>query len=627
MLTRGCVDSAAGGFETHITASEVPVHADANLLRAKEWIDTCVRSHDGCARFQIDTVPGGSLRPTRVLDVSGQNVRLCCRLEDGAYEYLVVSHMWGTDPSGQLRLTVSNKEDFERGLPLERLNASPTFKQAVDVTRRLGYRYLWIDSLCIVQDSPKDWNHEARRMALVYGNAVCNLAFLFPPNHPRTAQPRDPRKWSPCILRQPTASTPGVYIELAKHPPSEYSDDSAQRDWLVQRKWPLFHRAWTFQEYLLSPRTLLLGAQNLMWHCSQHFYDELLGPVATSKIGTEARARNGRDRGKARYFPDSWKGVMDAECLSNTRVLECVKDWWEMAAEYRTRRLTFGKDRVVAFAGIARAFAEFTGLTYRAGVWDELMPLSLLWRVDRKLEVLVRRENGLPDGGFPHEIWSAEVLEEVVQAAPSWSWFAVPVYRFFQVRFMFDDDELYVRAKSYRNPPLVYFDEIFWAEVDLPSSSDAENFFDFAGLQLTLTTLLLPARVNWAADLESQFAVIKASSPHPDDRDLRFEPLFEYYPDTPMGRLAPPRRAMYALLAEWQIVRKAGTRNIQRRLAGLMLVPGAESDTWKRVGTWKLRINVYNVEVTSANMKTVAKRWRKFGIMSSKWQTGTLVVV
>jgi hypothetical protein len=65
-----------------------------------------------------------------------------------------------------------------------RLSELPrTFRDAVEVTRGLGYEYIWIDSLCIVQDDPKDWKEEAPRMALVYGIAVCSIMAMDSENY------------------------------------------------------------------------------------------------------------------------------------------------------------------------------------------------------------------------------------------------------------------------------------------------------------------------------------------------------------------------------------------------------------------------------------------------------------
>lgn len=96
--------------------------------------------------------------------------------------------------------------------------------------------------------------------------------------------------------------------------------------------------------------------------------------------------------------------------------------------------------------------------------------------------------------------------------------------------------------------------------------------------------------------------------------------MFTYHPDVPLGPDSLPRNSIYALLTEWQIVHTAGLKNIRRRLAGLILSPGVHPDTWVRTGVWKLRLNIYNVKVTSENMEVGMKRWREYKVISSKWE-------
>jgi hypothetical protein len=121
--------------------------------------------------------------PTRVLEVSATTIRLRCGMAKSSFEYLALSHMWGENHSQQLRLLEANLLAFETEIPMHKLASSATFLEAIRMTRILGYRYIWIDSLCIIQDSSSDWEYEAARMAIVYGNAVCNIACLFPPQN------------------------------------------------------------------------------------------------------------------------------------------------------------------------------------------------------------------------------------------------------------------------------------------------------------------------------------------------------------------------------------------------------------------------------------------------------------
>ncbi|KAI4933250.1 hypothetical protein J4E85_003655 [Alternaria conjuncta] len=283
--------------------------------------------------------------PTRILEVSEDKVRLRCDIATKSYEYLVLSHMWGQNHGQQLLLQEANIEDFKRDIPMQKLGTSATFREAIRVTRTLGYRYIWIDSLCIIQDSKSDWEYEATRMATVYGNAVCNIACLFPPNNDQQPTTReDPRVWHPCILRPATSSQPGVYVEHVNRA-WILGDKRYGRDWLLQNQWPLFQRAWTFQEYLLSPRTLLLGHKNLMYQCSQFFYDELLGPIGsipnpstTTPVTPETPSLD-TDLCKSKYFPPSLSSLSKLSSSDPCApvLLSFLRNWLSLINEYRAQ--------------------------------------------------------------------------------------------------------------------------------------------------------------------------------------------------------------------------------------------------------------------------------------------------
>ncbi|EOA87451.1 uncharacterized protein SETTUDRAFT_136273 [Exserohilum turcica Et28A] len=668
----------ATAFDSHITAKQVPLCASDNISQAKQWLQCCLTQHQECQRFHTSTVPNPHQRPTRVLEITPTTIRLRCNLKNEPFPYLVLSYMWGTNYSQQLRLLQSNVSAFEKAVPRDQLEASDVYKEAMRVTLALGYKYLWIDSLCIIQDSASDWAHEAQRMAVVYGNATCNLAFLFPPHAPeKPSQRSDPRIWSPCILRHAKGSAPAIYmhddttIEFRK----EIDNYSKLRDWLVQRDWPLFHRAWTFQEYLLSPRTLLLGHGNLMWHCSHHFYDELLGAIAapiepptntnTNKTTSSAadsspavlfNPKRGKDRGKSRYFPTSIQAVSAAaattnHAFSNPSILSFLTDWTNIVNEYRGRKLSFEKDRIIAFAGIATAFSHKSKLTYLGGLWAEILPAALLWHVDRKPAWLVRTENNIPDGiSIADATWTAELGKdasgadallprEIQSQLPSWSWFAVPLYKYHETRFLLSDDELFVRCKALSSPHLVHWTDLYSARLvsftfprhaagQVPAG--ATHMHSFGGVQLRLAAATLGVRDNWAAQLAQRMAAIRRCSPENADGQMSWDPVLEYYADH-VGAVSPPKNAVYALLAESQVVRCAGTKTVQRRFAGLMLVPdgqrGGSDECWTRIGVWKLRVNVLRVRVEAANIEAVAGRWGERSLIEGTWRHGVITLV
>jgi hypothetical protein len=100
---------------------------------------------------------------------------------------------------------------------------SSIYKEAVRITSHLGYQYLWIDSLCLIQDSPSDWEKEAASMAAVYGNSTCNIAFSLPPEIRYGRDREDPRALGACILRPATASIDGIYTFSHTIPCRQYN--------------------------------------------------------------------------------------------------------------------------------------------------------------------------------------------------------------------------------------------------------------------------------------------------------------------------------------------------------------------------------------------------------------------
>ena len=112
--------------------------------------------------------------PTRLLDVSCEsNIRLVTMAPVADSEpYITLSHQWGT--AIFKKLTSGTVAEMEQSILIEKL--PKTFLDAIAVTRRLKCRYLWIDSLCIIQDSWDDWEKEAGLMSKVYQNGLCNIA-------------------------------------------------------------------------------------------------------------------------------------------------------------------------------------------------------------------------------------------------------------------------------------------------------------------------------------------------------------------------------------------------------------------------------------------------------------------
>ena len=161
----------------------------------KFWFKECAQKHQGCIMHH-ESILTSDVRPTRLLDVSNldhiwlhtRNLRTSRRTE-----YLTLSHCWPSD--GEIfKLTQQNLESLKRQIPLGKL--TQTFRDAIAITNAAGFQYLWIDSLCIIQDSPQDWVIEANRMVHVYGNAALNLVACGPLGA-TMLEPRNPLRYYP----------------------------------------------------------------------------------------------------------------------------------------------------------------------------------------------------------------------------------------------------------------------------------------------------------------------------------------------------------------------------------------------------------------------------------------------
>jgi hypothetical protein len=111
----------------------------------KEWLQACVTNHERCRQW-CSKQRTSNKRPTRVVELTAHGVKLQCDVETIVdFEYVTLSHIWGPDPAKQLRLSTSNLEDLKVAIPTDELPA--IFKEAIRITRHLGFKYIWIDSL------------------------------------------------------------------------------------------------------------------------------------------------------------------------------------------------------------------------------------------------------------------------------------------------------------------------------------------------------------------------------------------------------------------------------------------------------------------------------------------------
>jgi hypothetical protein len=291
--------------------------SECDYVLYSEWIRVCDESHKH-VESRVAKLP------RRVLDVGDQydsdGVRLCETDGDARGIYIALSHRWQDGTS----MTIGdNVRDRRAGIKLADL--PQTFQGAVRITRRLGIRYLWIDSLCIIQDDDQDWEYEAANMDSVYAFAYCTLA-----------------------ISSSRATTGGGTFDLDVE------------------KGELSRRGWILQERVLSPRTIHIVGQQAYLEC---------GAVIWSK---------GVDRGVKPRDATAKSPEIPRLDLADSQEKRCTM-FQEIFSRYSGLELTQVTDRPVAIVGIEHHTMTLYQTISLYGIVEAFLCETLLWyRADAK---------------------------------------------------------------------------------------------------------------------------------------------------------------------------------------------------------------------------------------------------
>ncbi|KXJ89906.1 heterokaryon incompatibility protein-domain-containing protein, partial [Microdochium bolleyi] len=351
--------------------------ADMTTWRLIEgWMENCVTNHGLCRhRAEEDLL----FRPTRLLELApGGTYRLVNGSDCPAVlQYVALSYCWGKQPAHTLlRLLRTTHEQLSKNSPVSAL--PKTFRDAAEVTRRAGVSYLWIDRLCIYQDSVEDWRREAPAMNKVYRNAKFSIAALGAHDSDGGLfSSRDPAKIRPSVVRfnmveegQPVAYTMAVDI------PQPLSQLFARE--------PLADRAWVVQERLLAPRTIYFGSQQVVWECRETKCSETW-PLESAQSGSGSMEL--RDCSYKNLC--AWKDLVEFLQWEqrHDEPSQLFSDWYAVASHYSGRSLTVSADKLVAISGLAKDMRDALCKLkpgrhrYLAGLWEETLVESLAWRV------------------------------------------------------------------------------------------------------------------------------------------------------------------------------------------------------------------------------------------------------
>jgi hypothetical protein len=312
----------------------------------RQWLQDCDQDHPGCR------VGNNSIMPTRLVHTTNERTHCVLTAELTSRPlYATLSHCWGTTEFFQLRC--DNEQLLREAIPDHELRA--TFKDALRFVRSLGLEYIWIDSLCIVQDDDRDWLREAGRMSSVYGGSYINIAA----SDAKSAQEglyATADGWA-CGFRA-EVSTLRSDIESKELLQFQFPFSDHHAMWFSH----LATSAWAFQEKILSPRTIHFCKTGIVWECAGGRFNDAL-PEGLLYRSPDPRHNDGLVR---RY-----------------RLNESFYDWWgDAVPRYAAAKITRPRDRLPAIAGVARQLHERFQMDYFAGMWcDESIETQLCWLV------------------------------------------------------------------------------------------------------------------------------------------------------------------------------------------------------------------------------------------------------
>ncbi|KAK1829590.1 heterokaryon incompatibility protein-domain-containing protein [Podospora conica] len=367
-----------------------------------DWLRICASSHTKCREAADLNHLAESWYPTRLLDVgtcSRDGIRLIESNEtelSGAYTTL--SHRWGA--TYPVRTTVQTLHSFKTKIPGQ---LPQTFSDAAEATRRIGLRYLWIDSLCIIQDDPDDWAHESALMHKVYRHAFCNISATDSKDESEGLFLASDRLAPPIILRKGA-------VEVEAIDKYSYEKDVGRS--------PLQLRGWVFQERILSPRILHFTRTQVYWECESHWASEQYPGGFRDSTKPSYQSLLEDDGGKTNLtalLDGLNRGPMPHMCPDMYRTFPHTYRafiWTEVVKWYTRRTLSYPSDIFPALSGIAKHLALLMGSStgcYRAGMWMDLcMVTQLAWYTFFETE------------------------SPRLSAAPTWSWASIDEAVFFR---------------------------------------------------------------------------------------------------------------------------------------------------------------------------------------------------
>lgn len=381
---------------------------------AEECIAECELTHQYCHSQQDKRY-----LPTRLIKLRrvGKDYDIRVEHHDSirpGCRYIALSYCWGDYKPACMTTTETLQQNMD-SIPWTKLPR--TFQDAAKFTLGLGIQYLWIDSICIIQNDERDWQQEAGKMYAVYKNAFLTLAPLSGSD-------------STCGLRTTSvkeASTPIAQLRFAESKTQctvlylgdyHYLDSRCEDDIRQARilQYPLIERAWAYQERIVAPRVMFFTNSEMIYQCLQGARCECgdaqqMGTTETQpsrkpqiflntkrsecgdaqRMGTTEKQPSRKsqiflntkrcsssscDSGRAHDVPTISVGTS----VTTDRASEIARTWRGVVSEYSSLKVSSARDRLPAIGAIAQQFSNVRpNEQYLAGLWSGTLLQDLFW--------------------------------------------------------------------------------------------------------------------------------------------------------------------------------------------------------------------------------------------------------
>ncbi|KAH6666799.1 heterokaryon incompatibility protein-domain-containing protein [Halenospora varia] len=353
-------------------------NSEAAIFRIKQWARDCVQNHSSCK--------SGEFAPKRLIYLDGRQGHQMARLvqpwPNFSSPFTALSHCWG-----KTQHVVTTKANYTKHLSSISHNCLPrTFLEAVWITRQLGLKYLWIDSFCIIQDDPDDWNAEVVNMSRLYGAAYIALAASYGPDGDAGMFPLAHIN-NLILLKNVVTDFEGNFQKVlvtlapalsldAESPVHQLFGGQEGDSPPMSSSEPLLGRGWAFQECALSARVVNFTSQEHVWECKTHICCECGDVTGTSFMSAlmgslkQQTLRDHRPSGcvmsTSGEDTESITGnTANTDIGAQQHITEPRYKWEKYVKLYTKQQFTKAEDRAAAFIGFTQTFSNIVSIERR----------------------------------------------------------------------------------------------------------------------------------------------------------------------------------------------------------------------------------------------------------------------